>query len=94
MFLETLENNVNTLIYSLQKVFLRVCRFLIFCENFIPRSLRLFSNFVDLSDHYVDSSENYVDLSHNDVDLSDNDVDLSDIKLTSRWMAVSGINRI
>ena len=74
-----LENNVNTLIYTLQKFFLRVCRFLIFCENFIPRSWRLFNNYVDLSDHYVDFSENYVDLSDNDVDLSDNDVDLSDL---------------
>ena len=39
---------------------------------------RLFSNYVDLSDHYVDLSENYAD-------LSDNDVDFSDIKRTSRW---------
>ena len=43
---------------------------------------RLFSNYVDLSDHYVDLSENYVDLSKNDVDLSD-------IKQTSAWQLVA-----
>ena len=43
---------------------------------------RLFSNYVDLSDHNVDLSENYVD-------LLDNDVNLSNIELTSRWQLVA-----
>ena len=34
--LEMLENNFNT--YTIHKLFLQVCKFYIFCENFIPRS--------------------------------------------------------
>ena len=54
---------------------------------------RLFSKYVDLSDHYVDLyvdlADHYVDLSEIYVDLSDYDVDLSDIRLTSRWQLVA-----
>ena len=57
-------------------------------QNNCPKR-RIFSNYVDLSDHYAYLSENYVDLSDYDVDLSDNVVDLSDIKLTSRRQLVA-----
>ena len=78
-----LKNNVNTLIYTLQKVFLNLEDFLVIMST----SPSIMSTCQKIMSTY--HADNDVDLSDNDVNLSDNDVDLSDIKLTSRWLLVA-----